>query len=82
MSATFSTPATAPGMAARSRGSGLVAIIKRWWIASLTRRIEEAAIAHLSSMSDRELKDIGLTRSQIPWAVKGEPGRGPFVPHY
>ena len=51
---------------------GLVASLKRWWVAYMTWRIEQAAIDRLCSMSDRALKDIGLTRSGIPDAVKGE----------
>jgi uncharacterized protein YjiS (DUF1127 family) len=34
-------------------------------VAYITWRTEQAAIAQLWSMTDRELKDIGLTRSQI-----------------
>jgi uncharacterized protein YjiS (DUF1127 family) len=46
-------------------------IIKRRWYAYVAWRIEEATIAFLKSMSDRELKDIGLSRSQIYFAVRG-----------
>lgn len=46
--------------------------VKRWWVAYLIWRIEQATIAHLKSMSDRELKDIGLTRSEIVHAVRSE----------
>jgi uncharacterized protein YjiS (DUF1127 family) len=46
----------------------VVAILKRWWAAYLTRRVEETARAQLRSMSDRELKDIELTRAEIPRA--------------
>ena len=35
-------------------------------------RLERAAIAQLQSMSDRELRDIGLNRSEIETAVKTE----------
>ena len=38
----------------------------------MTWRIQQAAIAELWSMSERELKDIGLTRSEIIGAVRGE----------
>jgi uncharacterized protein YjiS (DUF1127 family) len=38
----------------------------------MTWRIEQAAIAQLWSMSDRELKDIGLSRSEITSAVRAE----------
>jgi uncharacterized protein YjiS (DUF1127 family) len=51
----------------------MAAILKRPWEAYLTWRIEQAAITQLLSMSDRELKDIGLSRSQIPGAVRAEP---------
>lgn len=78
MSTTFSTPAPAQGISGQSRVGGLVAVLKRWWVAHLTRRIEKVAIAHLCSMSDRELKDIGLARSEIPFAVMGMGGERPF----
>ena len=43
--------------------------------AYITWRITRAAIAQLCSMSDRELKDIGLTRCDITCAVRGEAAR-------
>ena len=49
----------------------LLATFERWWVAYLTWQLERAAIAHLSKLSDRELKDIGLHRSGIPAAVRG-----------
>ena len=72
MSTTFSPPAPAPCAAGQARIGGSVAALKRWWMAYLTWRVEQAAIAQLHMMSDRELKDIGLTRSQIMGAVRGE----------
>ena len=77
MSITFGT--TARGRA-RSRGSGLIATMKAWWMAYLIRRNERAAINQLHAMSDRELQDIGLTRSQIEGAVRGELDRLPSTP--
>ena len=53
----------------------LAAAPKRLWPPIITWRIEQAAIAHLRSMSDRELADIGLSRSQIEGAVTGERAR-------
>ena len=47
----------------------------RWWVAYITWRIEQTAIAQLSSMSDRELKDIGLSRSQIEAAARNSVDR-------
>jgi uncharacterized protein YjiS (DUF1127 family) len=52
----------------------LAATLKRWWLAYITWRIEQAAIAQLCVMSDRELKDIGLTRCEITPAVRRELG--------
>ena len=69
MSTTFYTPAT---IRVRSRGRGLIASVETWWMSYLTRRIERAAIIQLHGMSERELQDIGLTRSQIERAVRGE----------
>jgi uncharacterized protein YjiS (DUF1127 family) len=43
--------------------------MKRWWLAYMTWRIERLAISRLSAMSDRQLKDIGIQRSQIESAV-------------
>src|SRR5262245_54645394 len=71
MSTISSSPAP-QGMTAHSLMVGLSANLKRWWVAYMTWRIERAAIDRLCSMSDRTLKDIGLTRSGIPGAVKGE----------
>ena len=48
--------------------------MKRRWMAYTTWRIQQAA--RLRSMSDWELKDIGLTRSNITDAVRGQALRG------
>ena len=45
--------------------------VQRWWGAYLAWRGERTAITQLESMSDRELSDIGLVRSQIATAVRG-----------
>jgi uncharacterized protein YjiS (DUF1127 family) len=70
----MSTISSAPapqGLLGQSLLVGPVAALKRWWIAYLTWRMEQAAIAHLWSLSDRTLKDMGLTRSEIPRVVRG-----------
>jgi uncharacterized protein YjiS (DUF1127 family) len=43
----------------------LVSTAKTWWMAYLMRRMEREAIIQLRAMSDRQLEDIGITRSQI-----------------
>ena len=72
MSTISSAPTAAQGISGQSWTIRLVATLKRWWVAYLTWRIEQAAITQLGSMSDRVLKDIGLTRSGIPSAVMGD----------
>jgi uncharacterized protein YjiS (DUF1127 family) len=49
--------------------------IKGRWGSYVMRRMERAAASQLWSMSDRELKDIGLSRSQIMGGVTGELAR-------
>ena len=82
MSTIVSTPTPARGIAGQARIGGPAATVKRWWMAYITWRIEQAAITPLYSMSDRELKDIGLTRSQVMGAVSGEAAYRPFNRHY
>jgi uncharacterized protein YjiS (DUF1127 family) len=50
----------------------LAAILKNWWIAYLSWRTHQLAAAQLRSMSGRELKDIGLHRTQIDAALRGD----------
>ena len=64
MSTISSTSVAAPST------TGLIDACKRMWSAYLAWRIEQVAIGQLRSMSDRELKDIGLQRSQIEFAVR------------
>jgi uncharacterized protein YjiS (DUF1127 family) len=58
---------------ANARGifQALANTLKRWCVAYVTWRMENIAIAQLRAMSDRELEDIGLTRSDIARAVTG-----------
>jgi uncharacterized protein YjiS (DUF1127 family) len=49
----------------------LTSTLKRSCIAYITWRMENIAIAQLRTMSDRELEDIGLTRSDIARTVMG-----------
>jgi uncharacterized protein YjiS (DUF1127 family) len=70
MSTLSITPRQRQRASTRSSSYGLFATFKRWWITYLNWQRERVAIAHLSRLSDRELKDIGLHRSQIPSAVR------------
>jgi uncharacterized protein YjiS (DUF1127 family) len=75
MSTISSAPSAERGITGRSWAGGFAATMKRWWADYMTWRIEQAALAHLWMMSDRELKDIGLTRSQVTNAMRGEAAR-------
>ena len=70
MSTIFRTSADEVGRT-RSLGSAMVASAKAWWMAYLIWRIERVALLQLEAMSDRELEDIGVTRSRTERAVKG-----------
>lgn len=48
----------------------IASALKRLCVAYLTWRTEQAMIEFLRSMSDRDLNDIGLSRSDIPGAVQ------------
>lgn len=53
----------------------VAAALKRLGAAYLGWRMEQAAIAALQAMTDPELRDIGLARSDIPSAVRGRAPR-------
>ena len=72
MSAFSSMPAAPQGLARRSLTSRFAASLRRLLSSYVAWRLERAAIAALRSMSDRELRDIGLNRSEIETAVKTE----------
>jgi uncharacterized protein YjiS (DUF1127 family) len=60
------------------------AIFKRRWTICMNWRDRQMAIGQLSAMSDRGLKDIGLTRSELERAVEGgmpRSGRRSPEPH-
>lgn len=60
-----SAPATAFGGFARMLGNWANALAAHW--------VRREAIKALRAMDDRELRDIGITRSHIEDAVRGRP---------
>jgi uncharacterized protein YjiS (DUF1127 family) len=82
MSTISSAPAAVQGTAGHSWASGLGATLKGWWVAYMTWRIRQTAIAGLCSMSELELKDMGLTRCEIAGAVRGKLARDPELSRY
>ena len=61
----FGTPVPAPRLAGPALMPAVLTAAKRAWIAYVNWRIERAAIDELFALSDRELEDIGLIRSEI-----------------
>lgn len=79
MSTITSAPAAAPSIAGPSWGRWLGVALKRWWVARMARRLENLAIAQLHAMSNRQLRDIGISRSEIEIALSGERARDPTI---
>jgi uncharacterized protein YjiS (DUF1127 family) len=55
--------------------ASLLAAANCWWAGYTSWRLHKAAIAQLRSMSDRQLADIGVSRSEIGYAVRGKRDR-------
>jgi uncharacterized protein YjiS (DUF1127 family) len=70
MSTMTRAPAAVAGVSGGSASRWLGDVLKRWWVARMRRRLEGLAIRQLRAMSDRELKDIGVVRSQIEFSVR------------
>jgi uncharacterized protein YjiS (DUF1127 family) len=79
MGTILSAPSAAQGFDKSYRAWGLDTIFKWWWAAYKRRRAERLAIARLHAMSDRQLRDIGITRSQVEFAVRGDVERDRVV---
>jgi uncharacterized protein YjiS (DUF1127 family) len=63
------------GSLADSFVRGTRRVLTRWCTASIKWRLQQSAVSQLQSMSDRGLKDVGISRVQIDFAVRGEAGR-------
>jgi uncharacterized protein YjiS (DUF1127 family) len=80
---TVSSAHAAPqGLARQYWAKGVIGLLRRWLVAYQKWKTEQAAIARLQSMSDRELKDIGVTRSAIRGAVRDQAARHCAYIHY
>jgi uncharacterized protein YjiS (DUF1127 family) len=72
MSSISSELITAQIAAGHSYAGRLATVLSGWCAAYITWRLEKIVTTQLWSMSDRDLKDIGLTRSGIVPAVNGD----------
>jgi uncharacterized protein YjiS (DUF1127 family) len=79
---TISNATARQNSAGRSILGRFAAAPKRLLTAFITWRVQQAAALRLGSMNDRELEDIGLSRSQIEGAVRGEQARDHVLSRY
>jgi uncharacterized protein YjiS (DUF1127 family) len=76
-------PAEAQATAAGPSWTAVIWIkFKAWWTARRMRRIELGAVQQLQLMSDHDLKDIGMRRSEIPYAVTHDAARDRMFGRY
>ena len=75
MEAILSASALLHGRAAQSVGRSVERTFKRWWAAYTAWHRDSEAMAELLSMSDRDLRDIGINRCEILRAVRGDTPR-------
>ena len=54
--------------------------LRRCWLSYMDWRLQRLTIGLMSRMSDRQLEDMGLTRSQIEPADRGQIGPHPRLP--
>lgn len=78
MEAILSASALLHGRAAQSVGRSVVRTFKRWRAAYTAWHREQRAMAELLSMSDRDLRDIGIDRCEILRAVRGDTARSVY----
>jgi uncharacterized protein YjiS (DUF1127 family) len=77
----LSASAEVHGRAAQFVCRSVVGILQRWWAAYTAWRTERRAIAELLSMSDRDLRDIGINRCEILRAARGDTARDRISVH-
>jgi uncharacterized protein YjiS (DUF1127 family) len=77
MTRALSAPPAANVIARLARTPGLRAAVEGWWAGYRRRRRERLTAELLYRMSDRELKDIGIVRTQLDFAVGRGPKRSP-----
>ena len=75
MEAILGASAPLHGRAAQSVGRWAVRTFKRWRATYTAWHRERRAIAELLSMSDHDLRDIGIDRREILRAVRGDTAR-------
>jgi uncharacterized protein YjiS (DUF1127 family) len=73
MSMNWTMPYSIPAATDATWRRRVAIAVRRSLTAFMQWRLEQIAIAHLDAMSDRDLKDIGLIRSEIDRIVRLAP---------
>jgi uncharacterized protein YjiS (DUF1127 family) len=63
--------ATRLGRSSGSSTQRLLSLIRKHWEAFLAWRLRQELHARFEALSDRELTDIGITRGEIDYLVRG-----------
>jgi uncharacterized protein YjiS (DUF1127 family) len=79
MTMVLRTPSAAQSFASPARAWSPGTVLSGLWAAYTIWRDKRLAMARLHAMSDRQLRDIGITRSEIEFAVGGERERDDTV---
>ena len=82
MVASLSASTLLHGGAAQFVGRSLVRRFKRWLAVYAAWHGQRRAITELASMSDRDLRDIGINRCEILRAVRGDTARERISVYY
>lgn len=82
MSTISNAAAVQPDPVAGTFLRGLGRVLKGWWVAYMNWRLQQLAISRLRSMSDRDLKDIGISRAQIEFAARSDAAPYPMCSRY
>ena len=84
MGANLSAPTGVQRLAGQFWSRRLVEALHRQWAAYQNWHTQQQAMARLRSMSDAQLKDIGLVRPRIEIAVRSgvNPGQGRGLAHF
>lgn len=54
-------------------------VLQHWWLAYMEWRLTRLTIDLMSRMSDRQLKDLGINRSQIESVARGQRDPHPLL---
>jgi uncharacterized protein YjiS (DUF1127 family) len=79
---TLSNPTVQPDVFPAALSRRVAATVRRWWMAYMKWRLDDMAVRQLHSMTDRELKDMGVSRAEIDIRVRADDSNPRFRRYY